>query len=739
MKKKKKQQYKKPATKRKASVRKNTVRKKSTVKNRPSKLGASDKRILTLGSLIILIVTIVLYANTLSLEYALDDKIGITKNRFTKQGVSGIGDILTHDSFTTYFGKEQELVAGGRYRPLSIITFAIEWQLVADSARLNLDDKAYQNLQKKGVPVAVLKGLKTIENKNFDGKKQLKEAIISAIGNNSYTTYKAHILDYLELPDGSNPALSHGVNMVLYAFAGILIFIVFYRMLFDRFSLHEKRKQWFLSIPFIAALLFVAHPVHTEVVANIKSRDEIMMLIFSLVTLWLSYLHFTNRLKIHRILAWLLISVSFFLSLLSKENAVTFVVLIPLSLYFFSSAKAKKYLLSAVPLFVVTVVFLIIRFNILNRFLGKPLPELMNDPFLYATTGEKFATIFYTLVLYLKLLVFPHPLTYDYYPFHIPLINWGDLRAWLGLILYVGMGVYALFTMKKKTLISYGIWFYLISLSLFTNIVFSVGTFMGERFLFVASIGFCLIIGYLTGEKMPQLFKRKLPYRASAVALVLLIVVLFGIKTIQRNPVWKNDYSLFTTDVHTSSGSAYGNLTAGKRYYFRGKKLPGGAKRDSMLQKAVFYLTNAVEIHPKYVNGLFYLSESHYEKDKDWGKAIKYLEQLSTLTPGEAEVMYRLGALYGKYLQNYDKAIYYLNRTIEINPRHLMALDNLGAIYYNRKQYEEALEVFKKLSKVKPNDPKVYRNISIAYRSLGNVQKAEEYKQKAMELSKRKQ
>src|SRR5690606_5302640 len=65
--------------------------------------------------------------------YVLDDQIVITKNNFTQEGIDGIWDILSTESFTGYFGAQKDLVAGARYRPLSIVTFAIEQSIFGDS------------------------------------------------------------------------------------------------------------------------------------------------------------------------------------------------------------------------------------------------------------------------------------------------------------------------------------------------------------------------------------------------------------------------------------------------------------------------------------------------------------------------------------------------------------------------------------------------------------------------------
>src|SRR5690554_5377612 len=67
--------------------------------------------------------------NTLTLDYALDDRLVIFENNYTLQGWAGTKDIFTQDSFSGYFGHEKNLVAGGRYRPLAQFTFMVEYEL----------------------------------------------------------------------------------------------------------------------------------------------------------------------------------------------------------------------------------------------------------------------------------------------------------------------------------------------------------------------------------------------------------------------------------------------------------------------------------------------------------------------------------------------------------------------------------------------------------------------------------
>src|SRR6185295_7084766 len=91
-------------------------------------------------------------------------------------------------------------------------------------------------------------------------------------------------------------------------------------------------------ITFIASLLFIAHPIHTEVVANIKSLDEILSFFFFVISLfWLQKFFSTNQKR------WMLLAVSsYFASLLSKESAITYLAIYPLVIFFFTKNSPAK-------------------------------------------------------------------------------------------------------------------------------------------------------------------------------------------------------------------------------------------------------------------------------------------------------------------------------------------------------------------------------------------------------------
>src|ERR1035441_2122688 len=146
--------------------------------------------------LIIAVFAFLLYAQSISFVYTLDDGSVIKSNTITTKGIAGIPTIFKH---SYWFGINDTRVA--EYRPVSLAMFAMEWQFFPD-----------------------------------------------------------------------NPHIGHFVNVLFYAFTCWLLFIILC-MLF------EKKN---LLIPFVCTLLYTAHPIHTEVVDSIKSRDEIMCFLLML-------------------------------------------------------------------------------------------------------------------------------------------------------------------------------------------------------------------------------------------------------------------------------------------------------------------------------------------------------------------------------------------------------------------------------------------------------------------------
>jgi tetratricopeptide (TPR) repeat protein len=551
---------------------------------------------------------------------------------------------------------------------------------------------------------------------------------------------------------GLNPFFSHLINILLYALTGSMIFIIFSRLLKA-----PPGNPWYQGIPFLVSMIFMAHPVHTEVVANIKGRDEIFALLFSLLAVWLTIRFFDTK----KTAMLLLANLCFFFGLLSKENAIMFAVMIPLTIYFFTNISLKKNITAAASFFFTALVFVFIRFLVLGYINSGELPrELLNNPFLDATQNEKYATIFYTLGLYIKLLLFPHPLTHDYYPYHIPLVSLADWKAILSILLYCGLIVYSVVKFKSKDIIAFGIIFYLLTLFIVSNLLFPVGTFMNERFIYMPSLGFALILASLIVNKLPAILKKGANYKNTAMVVSVLILLLFTIRTYTRNKVWKDNFTLFSSDVIVSENSVKCNVSAGGDYQEKAKLEPDTLKKIEYYERSIKYLEKAISIYPKASNGLVLYGNVLSVYKKDYKKAIlQYLDVLSfdpynsiaysntilvlvsldnarefsykmgvlkrlySVNPNHAEVNYNLGKLYGQFKGNLDSASWFLERAVNLDSGNLAAYKDLGIVYSMKGNYAKALEVFSKAEKLDPSDQQVRQNIMITYQIMNQQRK----------------
>ncbi|MEI6766435.1 MAG: tetratricopeptide repeat protein [Bacteroidota bacterium] len=687
----------------------------------PAKPGELTNK-LNLSRYIIFVFALLLYADTIDLKYTLDDTLMITGNKFTKEGVGGIKEILTNDAFVGFLGKNN-LLPGGRYRPLSQVIFAVEYQFF-----------------------------------------------------------------------GLNPMVGHLLNILLYGLLCLLLFNILHKLL----NKYSGSNPWYLSLPFVAALLFTAHPLHTEVVANIKGLDEILCLLGSLGVLYLC-IRYTETRK------WWLLALAipvFCLAILSKENAITFLAIVPLALYFFRNVKIKELLVVVGAMLVAMIFYAAIRIGAIGlRVTDVTDSELLNNPFVGASAAQKYATILFTWLKYLILLVLPHPLTHDYYPKQIPLISFGDIRAVISLIMIAGLAAWALINVKKKSITSFAVLFFFITFSIVSNVVFNIGTFMNERFMFTALLGFALLAAVFITLQLNVWIKDKNTFRR--VALFLLVIVLSGysIKTMSRNRVWMDDLTLFTTDVKVSFNSTKCNTSAGGKLIEYSDSISDPVQKKIYVQRALPYLDKAVKIYPGNLNswllmGNAYLKLEDYagartafenclrinpkhagalnnlkfvvqecNKHKQFGESvksswllIKYTPQSAdaflnlglgyrgqakfdsaiiamnkaiALKPGYSEAYAKLGEIYGQNLGRLDAALEYLQKAVELDPKNASAIENIGIVYGMQRNFERSLEYFNRALILNPDKPDLLMNISQTYLIMGRKDKAAEFMQKA--------
>ena len=590
-----------------------------------------------LKAVCLFVISVILYAQTVDYGYVLDDTIVIDDNQFTSKGVSGIWDIMTTESMTGYFGEQKNLVQGNRFRPLSLVSFAIEIELF-----------------------------------------------------------------------GKSPKVAHINNVIIYGITCMILFWMLYLLLQYR---DDNRDTW-LGIAFVAALLYTIHPIHTEAVANIKGRDEVMALLFSLLAVIGSIKYVYSHKKGYLIG----VALVYLLGLLSKENAITFLAIIPASMYFFTPAEKRDYYLVMSTLLITTIAYLGYRFSVA----GVPdfsveITDVMNNPFYGMSGDQKLATISYTLLKYLGLSIVPHPLTHDYYPYAIPILNWGDYRAILGLVAHIGLVVIMFWKWRSKSMISYGILFYLAALSIVSNVVINVGTFMNERFIFISTVGSVLILVYLLLGKLAH---RKSPIgKYISYGILGLIIIGYSYKTYTRIPAWESALSLNQSAILVSKNSARANSFMSTALYNQAKTETDRERRKEMYDQAAGYAHQATIILPNYKNAHLMKAGIAAEIHKLGGDLPTLLQSLSEVAVARPDVSFVIE--YMDYLKGgriSDEELINWYHKVGYQKLFKEKLNQRWAMHYLTKAFE-----------IDTSNPKINQAIGEVYQYMGDTEKANKF------------
>ena len=458
-----------------------------------------------------------------------------------------------------------------------------------------------------------------------------------------------------------------------------------------------------------------------------------------LISIWYLLKYSTSKARTPLILG----AIAFFLSLLSKETGISFLMIIPLTIYFFSDNFKKSIVPVSVLLVSLTGLWLIIRaavFRDLQQNIITETSALNNTLYAAPDFISKYATAFYILLRYVGLLIFPHPLSCDYNFAQIKIQSFSDPAAILGAILYLAMGIYSVYYFKRKTIISYAILFYLITLAPVSNIFFLGGSSMAERFMYIPSFGFCIIIAHLlirlTKSESIDFRPAGLPKFFSTYSTLFMVVIavtaLYSIKTISRNKDWKDTLTIFSRDIHVSPNSATANELLGNSLLLRAAISPNKTHQADSFNLAKKYLKRALQIAP----GFYYASSNLgyiYIIENKPDSAYMYLKEGIKYGPDNIELNNYLGSSM-LMLRKYDEAIKQFSHLISLNPRYEDAYFNLASSYLGKGDSDKGLASYLKLIEINPGNGKAYYLAAGIYNAKGNPIKTKEFIDKALKL-----
>ncbi len=512
---------------------------------------------------------------------------------------------------------------------------------------------------------------------------------------------------------GIHPKTSHLINVLLYALLCAFLFNI----------LRKLFKDYHLYVPVLITILFILHPLHTEVVSSVKSRDELLSMLFGFIALNAVYNYMPEKKTRYMIIAcW-----AFFLSLLCKESAFSYLFLIPLLLYFFTDAPVKKIVLYTLPFVAIAGIVLGIRIRVLGSVQPDQMLTIVENSLMAAPNGaDRLATNFTILFHALSLLFLPLTLSWDYSFNQFPVVNWKDATAILSLVIHLTLLIVALMGLKKKNILSFAILFYMLSFFITSNLAFKFGSTFGERFLFTPSLGFCIALPFLFGKIFKIDFLKTNFSKAKKILGALAIVaVLYAFKTIDRNTVWENDSALYLSGTETSPNSTRAHYAYATTNWDKAQVTTNANERTEFVKIALSEFQKALDIYPKYQE-IYYNMGGVYFTIGDYDNAVKKYKKALELKPDDILTLSNLAVIFFNN-KDYKNALTYFNIAAEINPEYANVLVGEGACYQNMKDYANAILYYEKALKLNPSNDKVIENLSASYASIGDTAKARYY------------
>jgi tetratricopeptide (TPR) repeat protein len=470
-----------------------------------------------------------------------------------------------------------------------------------------------------------------------------------------FTTF-SYLVNYAVLDNGPNPAgyhwinfLLHGVNVTLVYALGALIFA-------------EP------SLGLAMAAIWGLHPLLTESVTNIVGRaDELAA--FGVLAGLLCYTRWTSA-SGRRKWWWVVAMVAAeAVGLYSKENAAVLPGILLLYDLTFSDRAAWR---ARVPAYAALMVPFVPFFYVWSQMHAHIVVAFSENPLIRADFWTARLTAIKVAGKLLWLFFWPARLSPDYSYNAFPLFgwrlaNWEDDKTLIALAVLLGAIVLAVICWRNWKAMSFFIAFFFITLLPTANLVILIGSIMGERFMYLPSVGLvgCLVAAmHAFGRRLSS--RWRVSPRVAWVAMGFLCLA-FGVRTYARNFDWQDELSLWSSAVEVCPGSARPHMNLGLAL----AALPG------RLPDALAEYRTAVKILPEGAQEHYNLGQALARMPGRAQDAIAEFQAALRDEPASADVHYNLGLMF-EQTGRWSDAMAEFQAAIRSRPDFALAHNNLG-------------------------------------------------------------
>ncbi len=463
---------------------------------------------------------------------------------------------------------------------------------------------------------------------------------------------------------GSNPLAFHAVNLLLHALVVSLVFVA--------------GRQLFLSgeIGFFAATVFALHPVHTEPVNWIGAVTELELTLFYLLTFWF-FLVLPKPGSWRLVLAHIGMAGSFTLAMLSKEQAVTLPLVAMFYEHLYRSDRQQTTLIQKISRYGALWLLLTGYFALRISLLGKLVSSSLDRNF---SIVEIFISSLALIAQYVGKLIWPAHLCV-YYLFGE---NVGVLTPWA----IAGLGVLAVFGLvfravwKHDRIATFGVVWFLLTLGPVLNVTWMPKNAFAERYVYLPSVGFCWLLGWMATVWWTSLSSRRMIWRPVMAIAACVILAFYVARIVTRNREWHDDIALYKSTLRVSPDSADMHNNLGMAYWVR-EDIPAAEREwnEALRLEA----ENAVILHNL---GLVAKREKRYED------AVGYFLRALQVVANYADAHLDLGLTYGE-MGLRPQAELQLRAAVALAPLMVRARNALGEFYFDERQIPQAEEQFR--------------------------------------------
>ena len=535
-------------------------------------------------------------------------------------------------------------------------------------------------------------------------------------------TWISHMLDvhFFGLYAGAH----HLISVLFHIANSLLLFMLFLKMTND-----------FWPALFVA-FVFALHPLHTESVAWVSEKKDVLSTFFWLLSMW-SYISYAKTPEWKKYVLTLML---FALGLMSKPMVVT----LPLILMLIDIWPLKRLSLEAADL-VPPVINVATsksssrikpskkkaesRLNIRLLLIGEKIPFLLlafisGIITLYAQQKTISGAASVSLVtrienalvsyaLYIVKTIIPLNLSV-FYPWRETIPIWQGLSA---VLVITGITVLVLYKRRQYPFLAVGWFWYIVTLVPVIGIIQVGSQAMADRYTYIPMIGLLILLGW----GVPVLFPKRKPYTASLKAAGIIAVAICIPLTFSQVCLWESDVPLWEHAIHLNPDNdlAHNNL---------GTALEKSGQHD----KAIAHYQEAIRIDPG--RSLPYRNLGNiFLEMKDPDKAIIYYRKAIAINPDQPEVHYNMGLILADQ-KNYDEAINALKRAVRINPDYKKAYFNLAIILADLKRNRDAVSNLKEVIRIDPQYVPAYVILGFLFAEDGDKKQAILYLGQALQI-----